>query len=193
MSILKNGERDHARRRRSAIREMLPATLARLPKELQGHRSLFDQSVFVRAAVDGVVKEALIAAGLTGADDPALPRELAEHADRRRSRSRCRSWCRSSCSRALGQTLNVMTLGGHGARGRHPRRRRDGRDREHPPQHGAAEAVRARDPRRRAADRGAGVRVDALHLHRVRAGRRSSPARRSRCSCRWRWRSCSRC
>ena len=36
---------------------------------------------------------------------------------------------------------------------------------------GAAEAVRPRDPRRRAADRGAGVRVDAVHLHRVRAGR----------------------
>ena len=46
------------------IREMLPATLAKLPKELDA-RLLFDQSLFVRAAVDGVIREAVLAAGLT--------------------------------------------------------------------------------------------------------------------------------
>jgi CzcA family heavy metal efflux pump len=46
------------------IREVLPGALAKLPKEL-GVSLLFDQSVFVRAAVSGVVKEAGIAAGLT--------------------------------------------------------------------------------------------------------------------------------
>jgi multidrug efflux pump subunit AcrB len=46
------------------IRAMLPSTLARLPKELKV-TPLFDQSVFVRASVMGVVKEAAIAAGLT--------------------------------------------------------------------------------------------------------------------------------
>jgi multidrug efflux pump subunit AcrB len=46
------------------IRAMLPSTLARLPKELKVS-PLFDQSVFVRASVMGVVKEAGIAAGLT--------------------------------------------------------------------------------------------------------------------------------
>ncbi len=46
------------------IRAMLPGTLARLPKELKV-TPLFDQSVFVRASVLGVVKEAGIAAGLT--------------------------------------------------------------------------------------------------------------------------------
>ncbi len=46
------------------IREMLPQTMAKLPQELKA-QLLFDQSVFVRAAVDGVVKEAVIAAGLT--------------------------------------------------------------------------------------------------------------------------------
>ena len=46
------------------IRDTLPTTLARLPKELKVSL-LFDQSVFVRAAVQGVVKEACIAAGLT--------------------------------------------------------------------------------------------------------------------------------
>jgi multidrug efflux pump subunit AcrB len=46
------------------VRAMLPSILARLPKELKVSL-LFDQSVFVRAAVGGVVKEACIAAGLT--------------------------------------------------------------------------------------------------------------------------------
>jgi multidrug efflux pump subunit AcrB len=46
------------------IRAMLPSTLARLPKELKV-TPLFDQSIFVRASVEGVVKEAGIAAGLT--------------------------------------------------------------------------------------------------------------------------------
>ncbi|MGD0527446.1 MAG: efflux RND transporter permease subunit [Polyangiaceae bacterium] len=48
------------------IRDMLPTTLARLPKELKV-TPLFDQSFFVRASVEGVVKEAGIAAGLTAA------------------------------------------------------------------------------------------------------------------------------
>jgi multidrug efflux pump subunit AcrB len=48
----------------SRIREMLPQTLAKLPAELKA-LPLFDQAVFVRAAVDGVVKEAVLAAGLT--------------------------------------------------------------------------------------------------------------------------------
>ncbi|HWA76350.1 MAG TPA: efflux RND transporter permease subunit [Polyangiaceae bacterium] len=46
------------------IREMLPATMAKLPSELKASM-LFDQSLFVRAAVDGVIREAVIAAGLT--------------------------------------------------------------------------------------------------------------------------------
>jgi multidrug efflux pump subunit AcrB len=65
MSILKNGNvstLDIVK----GIREKLPETLAKLPKELEVS-TLFDQSLFVRAAVDGVVKEAVIAAGLTAA------------------------------------------------------------------------------------------------------------------------------
>lgn len=46
------------------IREMLPATMAKLPRELKTSL-LFDQSVFVRSAVSGVVREAAIAAALT--------------------------------------------------------------------------------------------------------------------------------
>ncbi len=109
MTILKNGSAstlDVVGR----IRDMLPGTLAKLPKELKASL-LFDQSVFVRAAVSGVVKEAAIAAALT-----ALMILLF-----------LGSW-RSTLIvvisiplsilvsivvlRTLGHTLNVMTLGG---------------------------------------------------------------------------------
>jgi multidrug efflux pump subunit AcrB len=109
MSILKNGSAstmDIAAR----IKKMLPTIEARLPKELK-ISVLFDQSLFVRAAVNGVVKEAAIAAGLT-----ALMMLLF-----------LGSW-RSTlivilsiplsilvsimALAALGHTLNVMTLGG---------------------------------------------------------------------------------
>ncbi|MDB4998211.1 MAG: Cobalt-zinc-cadmium resistance protein CzcA [Myxococcaceae bacterium] len=109
MSILKNGNAstlDIAAR----VRDMLPSIAAKLPKELKV-TLLFDQSLFVRAAVNGVVREALLAAGLT-----ALMILLF-----------LGSW-RSTLIvvisiplsilvsiillHALGQTLNVMTLGG---------------------------------------------------------------------------------
>jgi multidrug efflux pump subunit AcrB len=64
MSVLKSGGAstlDVVKR----IQEILPSTMARLTKELSISQ-LFDQSIFVRAAVDGVVHEGLIAAGLTG-------------------------------------------------------------------------------------------------------------------------------
>ncbi|AKU98154.1 Cobalt-zinc-cadmium resistance protein CzcA [Labilithrix luteola] len=109
MSILKNGAASTLEVANS-IKTMLPSTLAKLPKELKVSL-LFDQSLFVRAAVDGVVKEAAIAAGLT-----ALMILLF-----------LGSW-RSTLIvvisiplsilvsiimlAALGQSLNVMTLGG---------------------------------------------------------------------------------
>jgi multidrug efflux pump subunit AcrB len=49
----------------SGIKAMLPAILQGLPSDLQIH-PLADQSLFVRASIDGVVKEATIAACLTG-------------------------------------------------------------------------------------------------------------------------------
>jgi len=46
------------------IKDMVPKVQATLPPELD-LKLMFDQSIFVRAAVDGVVREAVIAAGLT--------------------------------------------------------------------------------------------------------------------------------
>src|SRR5262249_25454340 len=109
MSILKNGNvstLDVA----SRIRALLPSISAKLPKELKA-TLLFDQSVFVRAAVEGVVKEAAIAAGLTAlmillflgswratlVVVVSIPLSILVSV---------------MILYALGQTLNVMTLGG---------------------------------------------------------------------------------
>jgi len=79
----------------------------------------------------------------------------------------------------LGETINVMTLGGlalavgilvDDATGHH---------REHQLASRAGQGDRARHSRRRAADRGAGDRVAALHLHRLQcrcSGSAASPA-----------------
>jgi multidrug efflux pump subunit AcrB len=92
------------------IREMLPATMAKVPPEIKASL-LFDQSVFVRAAVDGVAKEATIAAGLTalmiflflGSWRSTLIVVI----------SIPLSILASICVlNLLGHTLNVMTLGG---------------------------------------------------------------------------------
>jgi len=113
MAIMKNGDASTLDVT-DGIKDMIPKTVARLPAEARDHvsvRVLFDQSVFVRASIDGVLKEALVAAGLT-----ALMILLF-----------LGSWRSTLCViisiplailfalimlKILGQTLNVMTLGG---------------------------------------------------------------------------------
>jgi multidrug efflux pump subunit AcrB len=94
------------------IKEALPKIYPRLPsyKELK-ITPLFDQSPFVRASIMGVVKEALIAAGLTGL------MILLFLGSWRSTLIICISIPLSIlvsiiCLWSLGQTLNVMTLGG---------------------------------------------------------------------------------
>jgi multidrug efflux pump subunit AcrB len=113
MSILKNGDASTLEVN-ARIRDVIPHALERLPKEAQGKikvKLLFDQSVFVRASISGVVREALIAAGLTAimilmflgswrstlTVVISIPLSIAF--------SIIVMW-------SLGQTLNVMTLGG---------------------------------------------------------------------------------
>ena len=66
----------------------------------------------MRAAINGVVREAIIAACLTATDDPALPGELAQHADHRGFHSAFHPDARIIVLSALGETINIMTLGG---------------------------------------------------------------------------------
>ena len=92
------------------VRDALPAIAATLPKELK-IEPIADQSIFVRAAVSGVVREAIIAACLTAAMillflgswrstliiAVSIPLSILV------------SICVMS---ALGETINIMTLGG---------------------------------------------------------------------------------
>ncbi len=92
------------------VREALPGIQAQMPPELK-MELLFDQSVFVRAAIDGVIKEGAIAAGLTALMilvflgswrstlivAVSIPLSILT--------SIIVLW-------ALGQSLNIMTLGG---------------------------------------------------------------------------------
>ncbi len=92
------------------VKERLPSIVATLPKELKINL-LFDQSVFVRAAINGVAMEAIIAACLTAAMillflgswrstlivTISIPLSIL---------------CSVIVLSLLGETLNVMTLGG---------------------------------------------------------------------------------
>jgi CzcA family heavy metal efflux pump len=94
----------------SAIRAALPKIAGTLPPSLE-MRPLFDQSIFVRASLDGVVREATIAAGLTSL------LILAFLGSWRATLIICVSIPLSILTSLLilsliGQTINIMTLGG---------------------------------------------------------------------------------
>jgi multidrug efflux pump subunit AcrB len=94
----------------SGIKALLPRVQQTLPQQLKIH-SLADQSIFVRGAISGVVREALIAACLTGAMillflgswrstliiAVSIPLSILTSV---------------IVLSALGQTINIMTLGG---------------------------------------------------------------------------------
>jgi multidrug efflux pump subunit AcrB len=92
------------------VKKTLPKILAGLPSALQV-RQLFDQSVFVRAAINGVVREAITAAFLTGL------MILVFLGSWRSTVIVCISIPLSILTSLvflslLGETINVMTLGG---------------------------------------------------------------------------------
>jgi len=94
----------------NSVKKALPRILAGLPPELDV-RQLFDQSLFVRAAVNGVVREATMAALLTGL------MILMFLGSWRSTVIVCISIPLSILTslmilNLLGQTINVMTLGG---------------------------------------------------------------------------------
>jgi len=73
---------------------------------------LSDQSIFVRSAISGVVREAIVAACLTAIMIPDLPGQLALHGHHRSPPFRSPFSARSPVLYALGETINIMTLGG---------------------------------------------------------------------------------
>ena len=94
----------------NGIKEKLPQIQATLPASLK-IEPIGDQSLFVRSAIDGVVREAVIAAALTGLMillflgswrstliiSLSIPLSILASI---------------ACLSALGQTINIMTLGG---------------------------------------------------------------------------------
>ena len=93
-----------------SVKKALPRILATVPKELSV-TALADQSIFVRSSIQGVLREALIAAGLTGI------MILLFLGSWRSTLIVCLSIPLSilasiSILGLLGQTINVMTLGG---------------------------------------------------------------------------------
>ncbi|MBS1874489.1 MAG: efflux RND transporter permease subunit [Acidobacteria bacterium] len=95
----------------NGVKKELPRIIDGLPTKALKVTELFDQSLFVRAAVNGVVREALMAAGLTGL------MILLFLGSWRSTLIVCISIPLSilaslSILSLLGQTINVMTLGG---------------------------------------------------------------------------------
>lgn len=109
MTILKNGQASTLDIV-TQVKKTLPRILAGLPTSLQV-KQMFDQSVFVRASIEGVVKEAVIAAILTGM------MILLFLGSWRSTVIVCVSIPLSILTsiivmKLMGQTINVMTLGG---------------------------------------------------------------------------------
>jgi multidrug efflux pump subunit AcrB len=94
----------------SAVKEQIPQIMAGLPKALK-ITQLFDQSLFVRAAINGVLREAALAAALTGI------MILLFLGSWRSTLIVCCSIPLSILTSLiilslLGETINIMTLGG---------------------------------------------------------------------------------
>ena len=148
------------------VKAKLPAVLADAPFKVKADL-IADQSLFVKASINGVFREGAIAACLTGLMiliflgswrstiiiAVSIPLSVL---------------CSIIALGALGQTINIMTLGGlalavgisggrcHSGSGKHQPEYRSG-ERNHPGHSG-----------RRFADRRTGARLDAFHMHRIR-------------------------
>lgn len=109
MSIYKNGKASTLQIV-GGIKGIVPQATQSLPPELK-ITSLFDQSLFVRASIQGVIKEALSAAALTAC------MILLFIGDWRPTLVICISiplsiFCSVLALSALGETINIMTMGG---------------------------------------------------------------------------------
>ena len=94
----------------AGIRSKLESIKGQLPPQLQIN-ALSDQSIFVRSAISGVVREAIIAACLTAIDDSDLSGQLAVDGHHCGFDSAVDSVLAGGSS-ALRETINIMTLGG---------------------------------------------------------------------------------
>jgi multidrug efflux pump subunit AcrB len=150
------------------VKGMLPSIMETAPKGMKIQLG-FDQSVFVRGALIGVVREAAIAAGLV-ALMVLIFLGCAQHADRHPVDSAFDP-DGGDRAQALGRFAQYHDARRTRARGRDAGRRRDSCDREYPSSSLDAEAFAGGDPGRGWRDRDAGPHRDTLDLHRVLPGR----------------------
>ena len=129
------------------VKAALPKILAGLPSALQV-KQLFDQSLFVRAAINGVVREGVIAADPHRPHDPAVPRKLAQHRDCLHLHPAVDSDVADHPEPARPDDQRDDARRPR-ARRRHPGGRRHRRNRKHASQHGHAQTAGARRTRRR--------------------------------------------
>jgi multidrug efflux pump subunit AcrB len=155
----------------SGIKRMLQVIKPSLPDALQ-IKTIADQSLFVRASINGVIREGVIAAALTSLMILLFLGSVRSTLIVSTSIPLSILGSIATLS-AIGETLNIMTLGGL---------RSDGDDREHqlPPR--AGQGGRKGDHRWVRANRGSGFRLIAVHLHRIHsdvlpAGRCALPVR----------------
>ncbi len=182
MSILKNGATSTldivagVKQKLAEIKSSLPDNLKITP--------INDQSLFVRAAIKGVAFEGVIAAALTSI-------MILLFLGSWRSTLIIAISIPLSVLGAIALLVDVRRDAQHHdarrprARGRHPRRRRDGDDREHQLASGAGQGRRARRsstaPRRSSRRRSSRCSASASCSCRC----SSSKASRASCSCRW--------
>ena len=176
MTVLKSGAASTI-----AIVDQAKALLPKLKETLARRAStsqpLADQSLFVKAAVSGVIREGVIAATLTSLMILLFLGQLALDGHHRGLDP---AGDPGGGRRAVGGRRDAQhhDAGRPGARRRHPRRRCDRHDRKHQLASRARQARPPVDPRWRRADRRPRIRLAAVHLHRVRAD--VLPARRGR-------------
>ena len=113
----------------NSINAKLPQIRAVMPPDLR-IEALSDQSVFVRAAISGVIREAVIAGRADRTVDPAVSRQLAQHPDHYDFDSPVDSRL-DLLSVGIGRNHQHHDLGRLGAGGGHSGRRCDRDDRKH--------------------------------------------------------------
>ena len=170
LSIIKNGNASTLQVV-NAVKDALQTIRQAAPPGLEINE-LFDQSVFVKQALVGVLREGAIAAALTALDDPAVPGFMAIDAGRDDLHSAVDPVVAGGAL-LPGRDHQHPDPGRPGARRRHPGRRFHGDDREHaPPAHRGAPAAAAGDAARRCRHRHPDPRLDARHQ--LACSRRSS-------------------
>ncbi len=166
LSILKNGG-SSTLDIVNTLRGMLPTIMQNMPADLK-IQPLFDQSLFVKAAISGVIREALIAACLTAAIDSGIPRQLAQHLHHCGVDPAVHPVVDPGALCA-GRNHQHHDVGRAGARGGNIGRRCHRHHRKHRTPFASGIGPAQGNPRRRRRNRGAGAGLDALYLYRVRA------------------------